>query len=60
MGSMGLIGARSYIQRNIASKVLAGLIYRNFGLYIDDVLNLGITEEGVNEPREGEVGTDTG
>ena len=34
---MGLKGAGPYFQRSMASKVLAGLIYRICELYIDDV-----------------------
>jgi hypothetical protein len=41
---MGLKGAGPYFQRSMASKVLAGLIYRICELYIDDVLIHGTTE----------------
>jgi len=41
---MGLKGAGPYFQRSMASKVLAGFIYRICELYIDDVLIHGSTE----------------
>ena len=41
--AMGLKGAGPYFQRSMASKVLAGLIYRICELYIDDVLIHGTT-----------------
>ena len=42
--AMGLKGAGPYFQRSMASKVLAGLIYRICELYIDDVLIHGSAE----------------
>ena len=41
---MGLKGTGPYFQRCMASKVLAGLIYRICELYIDDVLIHATTE----------------
>ena len=41
---MGLKGADPYFQRIMASKVLAGLIYRICELYIDDMLIHATTE----------------
>jgi hypothetical protein len=35
---MGLKGAASYFQRMMASKVLAGMLYSIFELYLDDIL----------------------
>ena len=49
--AMGLKGAGPYFQRSMASKVLAGLIYRICELYIDDVLIHGPTEEFLNRAK---------
>ena len=42
---MGLKGAPSYFQRQMASKVLNGLLYRICELYIDDIILWGESED---------------
>ena len=42
---MGLKGAPSHFQQQMATKVLANLIYRICELYLDDIIVYGNTEE---------------
>jgi hypothetical protein len=42
---LGLKGATSYFQANMANTVLRGLIYNICDIYIDDIIAYGTTEE---------------